>query len=250
MIKSLIPKNNSDLFNSFSHHRSVIFASLEGQYPCELYVNNLDEPNFAVLFTQFGFHFIAGDSRAVSVQALQKIIFETYLSNASPDEMIFLCSDQQNEAFLEKVFEGYSQIRDVRYSYKFNADQFNEIDQAVSVTKNLLERLETRITMENDYNSTMSFPVCRLCINDQQVAICEGFMIGDGHVELNVNVDSSYRQKGYGKIVTSGLIRKLLELGLTPNYTCWSKNISSNRLAKSLGFEKSEEARAFIWVNS
>ena len=51
----------ADIFKSYSHSKPAIYSFFEGQYPGELYVNDLKNSKYGILFTFTDFHYIFGE---------------------------------------------------------------------------------------------------------------------------------------------------------------------------------------------
>lgn len=56
--------------------------------------------------------------------------------------------------------------------------------------------------------------------------------------EIGINTLSEYRRKGYAKLVTLGCIKSIIKNGKCPLWSCNTNNISSEKLAYSVGFRK------------
>jgi hypothetical protein len=74
-------------------------------------------------------------------------------------------------------------------------------------------------------------------------------MEGKGNAELDVWTDSEYRYKGLAFETSLIIIKKLVELGFAPNWTCWEAKKASHMLAYKLGFVNPISIKAFIWTS-
>ena len=60
--------------------------------------------------------------------------------------------------------------------------------------------------------------------------------LSDVIVEPGIMTHPEYRKRGYARLVCSSVLRHILDLGLTPVWSCGMDNTASARLAKCLGF--------------
>lgn len=179
-------ENKSDftyLFQPYTHNLPVIYSSLEGQYNGELYVNSEDSPQIAVLFTPFGFHYVAGNSDfPQAVSYIEQLLFEEYLPNTEQQEAIVFSPDKDWNARLDDVFKNHRGIKDGRNIFQLNKDRFREILKNHSSVQNI----ERKIVYERENGANIAYPVCRIYIENQCVSFCSAFMLGKGHAEIDV----------------------------------------------------------------
>ena len=57
-------------------------------------------------------------------------------------------------------------------------------------------------------------------------------------IEPGIKTHPAYRRRGFARLVCSSQLRHVLDLGLTPVWSCGSTNMASARLASSLGFSE------------
>lgn len=90
------------------------------------------------------------------------------------------------------------------------------------------------------------------------VAVCEGRIVAfagvnditaDGALEINVETDADFRNKGYGSAVAAELICYLVSLGERVAYCCNYSNIASQKLAKSIGLKFEKEVYSFVYYH-
>ncbi|MBI9012528.1 MAG: GNAT family N-acetyltransferase [Clostridiales bacterium] len=245
MIKVENKMNYVHLFEEYEHSKPVIYSALEGQYDCDLYVNDEYKPEFAILFTQFDFHFVTGNKETNSlVSDLRDIIFRKHLKLNNLKEAILVTPDDKWQGVLKEVFKGYSDIIDRRCVYKLNQDKFKVIYDNTDFNCGL----NFSINHESEFNSKIPYLTSRLKDNNKTISYCSGFMLGAGHAEIDVKTDDLYRQKGYGKLASLLLIKELLDHKIEPDWCCWESKDASKKLAHSIGFEKVNELIVYIWV--
>lgn len=233
------------LFNEYKHNISVIYSSLEGQYDGELIVDSENNTQIAVLFTPFAFHYVAGNPEIKNVvDMLDEIIFKQYLLQKEQKEAIVFAPNEKWDKVLEEVFAKHRGIKDGRKVFCLNNGKFNEVQSrrvALVGVKNLL-------TYEQANGARKEYPVSRIFDGEKCISFCSGFMLGNGHAEIDVSTEEPYRGKGYAKEASITLINELLRIGIEPDWCIWPYRIESEKLAISLGFELSNIIPAHIWV--
>ena len=236
-----------DLFSSYTHNIPVIYSSLEGQYDGELYVDSEDDPQIAVLFTPFAFHFIAGNAEAENAaDIVDEIIFRKYIPETNQKEAIVFCTDARWDEVLDAVFAKHNGIKDWRKIFHLNKEKFRDIRGK----REGIGDVECKTSYIQDGGAQKPYPVSRIYKGEECVSFCSGFMLGRGHAEIDVSTQEAYRGKGYAKEASIALISELLENNVEPDWCTWPYRIESERLALSLGFELAEEIPAHIWVES
>lgn len=235
------------LFSNYTHNIPVIYSSLEGQYDGELYVDSENNPQIAVLFTPFAFHFITGNAETDNaVDILDEIIFKQYISETKQKEAIVFCPDTKWDEVLDAVFRKYHGLKDRRKIFHLNKDKFVELKDK----RDGIKDVESKISYIQDGGAKKPYPISRIFRGEECVSFCSGFMLGRGYAEIDVATGEVYRGKGYAKEASIALISELIKSDIEPNWCTWPYRIESQQLALSLGFELVDEIPAHIWVES
>ena len=90
---------------------------------------------------------------------------------------------------------------------------------------------------------------CAVIVKDNKlvsIACANDVSFEDGSIELFVETDGDYRNKGYGAATVSTLSEKYLEKGIIVRYKCAKNNHASIRLAEKCGFEKNGERYSYV----
>lgn len=227
------------LFENYKHSRAVIFSALENQYPCDLYVNKATE--VAVLFSNFGFAYVTGDTEKADLEELEEVIFKTYLKGKEKKELILIGPNQKWYDLLDGIFKKYKGIKDTRKFYAFNREAFRQLSLECP------EDVEVKIEKSKAYGSQSDYQVSHVYKAKEKVAYCAGFMIGNHHVEIDVKTEEAHQKKGYAKLAAFHLIKNL-KANEIPDWCCWAHKTASQNLALSLGFEWQEDIPVHIWV--
>lgn len=245
MIKVENKEKYLNLFSQYTHNIPVIYSSLEGQYNGELFVDSENNPQIAILFTQFAFHFVAGNADINNVvEVLNEIIFKEYLFKSRQEEAIVFCPNEKWDQVLDEVFKKHNGLKDNRKIFYLNRDKYIEMKTSRIVPKNI----ENKIFYEKSGGAQKQYPISRIFEGEKCISFCSGFMLGKGHAEIDVATEEAYRGRGYAKEAAITLIDELLENGIEPDWCTWPYRIESQKLALSLGFELTKEIPAYIWV--
>ncbi len=78
------------------------------------------------------------------------------------------------------------------------------------------------------------------------IAAVNDVSFDDGGVELFVETDIEYRNRGYGSATVTALTEKLLSESICVRYKCAKNNGASVRLAEKCGFEKNGERYSYV----
>lgn len=233
-----------NFYNDYTHNIPVIYSSLEGQYEGELFVDSEVDPQIAILFTPFGFHFVGGNPETDNVvDVLDGMLFKEYLINSGQKEAIVFGPNEKWDKVLNEVFERHHGIKGNRKIFHLNKEKFEKVKSI----KNDFESIEKSLIYEKDGGSTIHYPVCRIFKDEKCISFCSGFMLGKGRAEIDVFTEETYQGKGYAKETGIALITELLNKGIEPDWCTWPYRIESQKLALSLGFELAEEISAHIW---
>lgn len=234
-----------ELFSEYTHNIPVIYSSLEGQYEGELFVDSEINPQIAILFTPFAFHFVAGNAETDNaVDVLDEILFKQYLLETGQKEAIVFSPDAKWDKVLDEVFGMHHGIKDSRKVFRLNREKFKEIRDG----RKAPEDVENKIFYEEEGGAKKQYPISRIFKGAECVSFCSGFMLGKGHAEINVATEAAYRGKGYAKEAAIALINELLKTGIEPDWCTWPYRVESQKLALSLGYELAGEIPAHIWV--
>jgi GNAT superfamily N-acetyltransferase len=85
--------------------------------------------------------------------------------------------------------------------------------------------------------------------NEEPASICYAAAEADKHLEIDVLTIPEYRNLGLAKLAVAQFIHRCLELSLSPLWDCFTNNIGSMMLCKSLGFTALREPYPFFTIN-
>ncbi len=75
-------------------------------------------------------------------------------------------------------------------------------------------------------------------LKDAAVSWCSTDYVESGKCDLYVETFETYRQKGFGTIVTSACVKECFSRRLEINWHCWQQNTGSIKLARKIGFSQ------------
>ena len=229
-------------FEGYQDNIPVIYSTLEGQYPGEIFLD--DEEEIAVLVTKFDFLFLGGNIKNENAEnIIDNIIFDELVKKQQRKEIILFGQDEQWNTAISKVFQNHNGVNDLRKCYKLNRKRFTEYS-----SDTIPDIIKVAVRYERGNDSAVEYPVSRVYLDEVNVSFCSAFMLAKGYAELDIATEEAYRQKGYGKIAAIALIKELLLRGIEPNWCTWPYRIESQALAESIGFELDKEIPAHIWV--
>jgi hypothetical protein len=142
-------------------------------------------------------------------------------------------------------------FRSERAQYQFNITKFDEIITqpnkdwiTESIDRNNFDTINETFGLDLDkrfWSSKKDFMInsfgYAIRINNEYTSICYAAAIANNIAEIDVATKEQYRNKGLGKTVAYMFIRECISKGINPNWDCYTNNIPSTMLAKSLGFE-------------
>lgn len=220
------------LFNDYPHNRPIIFACLEGQYPYEL----IEDEGYVILLTPFDYHYVAGKVPIDDEMFISHIT--EYIKKHQVDEFVLFGPNKKWELFLEVVFQKMHGVIDARYLYRLDEEKY-KVDEQFN---------ECEIAEVNDELSSELLLQASVKKGKEKISFATALMVGDHHAEIDVYTKDPYRRMGFAYKVSKTLIDELLRRKLVPNWCCWKVKVSSQKLAKKLGFIFEREIPAFVWV--
>ena len=233
----------TSLFDAYEHSIPVIYSSLNGQYPGELYIEDLNGHAIAMLFTPFCFHFVSGDRQATDAAALlHQMLFETYLAETQQKEAVVFTPDSAWYSNLDEVFQRHHGVKDVRKRFHLNRESFAKAAAAV------VKPPGVKINLTEEQEGPVPYPVCRIMKDGNNVSFCSAFMLGKGHAELDVGTEEAFRRRGYAKLAAVTLISELLRREIEPDWCTWPYRTQSQVLAAAIGFESLPDVPVHIWT--
>lgn len=225
-------------FTDYTHSIPIIFSHIEGQYPLVL---SEEKNEFQILFTSFDYHYATGKIPNKEEPLLN--VMRNYIKKHKKEEFILYGPNDEWDDYLTKLFSYIGGVIDIRYAFKLDEAQFMRHYNTVE--------LKHEVIIEKIHNEESLKPYYRAVVFEagEVVSYCRAFMVGKQQAELDVWTESHHRYQGLAYETSLMLIKKLLDEGITPNWTTWEQKKASHILAYKLGFEFERKIKAFIWVD-
>jgi len=238
-IKKAIP-----LFDVYKSNQAVIYSVLENQFDGCVYTDNKDSMNWAILRTPFLQHFITGTPVDSCETVIEKILFETILSEQTEKEIVVFAISEQWHDILDSIFDKRDGGSDIRKIFCFNPDNYKNINRTVT-PNGVTSIIELKKCMPYSHMDTWSV---KLLIGNDEVSYGNAIMVGKGMAEIDIGTVEQYRNKGYATLAATLLIDKLIECNLIPTWSTWPFREESQRVAQKLGFTTKPDEKAWIWM--
>lgn len=226
------------LFSDYSYSIPIIHSHLEGQYK---YTLSKPGKSFQIMFTEFDYHYITGSIPKDENSVIEEL--RAFIEEKNPEEFILFSPNSEWEDYLSKIFTYIGGVIDFRLSFTLNQEEFTRIYD------NYQFNHKVDLVRFTDKLSSAPYYQAEVYENENLISFCRAFMEGKAHAELDVWTDSKHRYLGLAFETSLVLIHKLLEVGFTPNWTCWELKKASHMLAYKLGFINPIKIKAFIWTN-
>lgn len=242
--------------------RSVLL----GITPGRVFVDSAEFPHTGLVWTRWGFAYLAGDSRsdAFSRQLRDQVLDELVANTTGREKgfLLFPCS-QDWEARLHLLLEDRRPNKIFRRSFTFNPSNFsnhygwlNRLPAGFHIYRideKLLERSQGRISAEIEaaWGSTKDFLNCGFgfCLmhGSEIVSLCTSPFIAGREVEVCIRTDPHYRSKGHATVTALAFLEHCLLNDLIPNWECPWDHVASCALAIRLGFENPVDRPVYYW---
>lgn len=231
----------------------IISAVLDQEQDGVVYTNNSRCPSSFFIEHKFGFSQMFGIRDTAFYQGLSKYLF---IDQAFQPSKIRSYSPKHDDFFYNRAeLSERCQFRLVddsklvqELNYKDTKVEDVTLDNAEEIEHVFKLDLFNRFwRCKEDFVKHGIAKVLRY--KEEPVSICYAAAVADGIAEIDVSTFPEFRQHSFGRFVSSVFIRACLDSSIIPNWDCFTNNIGSMRLAKSLGFVKYGEPYAFFTLN-
>jgi GNAT superfamily N-acetyltransferase len=252
------------LFHALEEYQPMCSAVLDGVYPGEVFVDDLDHPETAFLSTFVSgqdegvWGFLAGESRNdLFNNALNKAIYHREIISENTPVVFFTCHPEDWCGQLPSVFHPHQPIPMLRRHYEcqdIESDRRSAIPEGYDI-----RRLDKTIQSIPDLRipddvskilkkwRSITEPGFRdygfVCIHDHRLVSWATVDFVSASVgEAGIFTLEGYRRRGLATIVTAATIEYGLSHGLKKiHWTCAETNIASIRTAEKLGFKRGKD---------
>jgi len=231
------------LFEKYTSNQSVIFSVFENQLNGCVYVDDIDEMNWALLQTPVYQHFIAGNQTEGCADEIENTLFNVILNEQVEKEIVVFSDTDNWHNVLREVFQKHNGVSDSRKIFDFSHKSFREAVRP-KLQDGAKVLLDKRVVLPFSNFETWT---AKVIVDGQTASHCDAIMAGKGKAEIDIGTEEAFRGNGYAKAAAFALIDKLLSEGLTPAWSAWPYRLESQHIAKKLGFISAPDAKAWIW---
>jgi GNAT superfamily N-acetyltransferase len=243
-------------------HHLAIQSALAGESPAELYVDDPQSPQAALLVLWNHRMYLAGNpDRAAFAQAFAALLHERCAPQASdekPLDRVIAFTPTSWETVLASAFAGIESFRAERQYYHIHLNQpvpppvlpegflLRKVDAAIVAETSLLHHDYLVEEMLSEAPSVEAFLQQRFgsCLQHGQelVGWCLSEYNQDQQCELGIETLSAFRRRGLALATARATMAQAQARGITTiGWECWKRNIASSSLAQKLGFALVEE---------
>lgn len=236
----------------------VIDSIIAGHTPAKIYVDNLEDPTFSLIWEENCFYF--GGQLPTEMDQVIQFIKEQLLTDEERERLFFVkLYTPSGGVWQEVLLDGFSDFerRSMdRILFKHLMDeipdrpnivanlQIQAIDQEI-LASNLGHLEEMRDEVIGMWGSDEAFlqkgfGSCAI-IDHQIVCWCTGEYLSPNYCGLGIETVEEYQEQGIATLTALHCLRTCSKLGVIPHWDSWAKNLPSVKVAEKIGFEKIEE---------
>jgi hypothetical protein len=220
-----------------------------------IFVDDAQQPTSVFVTNSGGFYCLAG--QAHNEQFNHAVIaFMNEKANHNGFYALGIFSDGWELALNNYHLLSAKRIK--RSYYKFNKEKFlEEFSTSTMEYGNGIEYSKLNVQIAHAYRE-MFYPYYKLVwesdshfckhgvghfflANSKMISVCTSPYMSNNYAEIDVITIDGYRRTGLATKLAVEFIKDCVERQLTPNWSCHSDNLESNKLAIKLGFEKLDE---------
>jgi RimJ/RimL family protein N-acetyltransferase len=266
----MIELNRGDYYRAMHLFKDLPYipprSVLLGMTPGRVFVDKTDHPQASLIWTRWGFAYLAGDSnRKEFIQHLHDHTLDELVAHTVGREkgfLLFPCNPGW-ETQLSLLLEGRRPNKIYRRNFTFNPSNFSNnygwLNRLPSgfriyrIDQQLLDQTKNRISeeIEASWGSTKDFLNCGFgfCLmhGEDIISLCTSPFIAGREVEVCIRTDPHYRSKGYATVTALAFLEYCLLNDLAPNWECPWDHVASRALAARLGFENPVDRPVYYW---
>ena len=252
MIVELAPDNLSKvmgLYRSSEFRFPLISAVLEGKQRGQVFADDENNPQSAIVINNFGFMFYVGRTNPDFNVSLSELFEST--GRIKRSYLLWYTPPATWQEKLSNLGQERARVRE-RIRFEFRGDRTRYLNEAIvsppgfevrnlegeliPQTKKLGVNIEGFWSSAEDLEKNgVSFCIVK---GDEVVSVCYAAAISEGLAEVDVATDETFRGRGLAEIVSRHFIRECLIREITPTWDCFAYNTGSLRLATRLGFRE------------
>ncbi len=237
------------------------YAVCQGINPGRVFVDCLDHPRTALLWSPLGYYLLAGDpDQPADLSAISQALTQVFVpaSQASGESSFILIPSHAGwKEHLSRLLPGREIIESYRRPFTFDRARFATLgDWRARIPAGLhLQTLDAALGQRvgvlvgwaspEDYQAHgLGFA---LLDGETTASLCCSVIASREKVEIEVHTAENYRRQGLATICAAALIEACLQRGLLPNWECFWENEPSTALAQHLGFSPLPDYPVYYW---
>lgn len=235
-------------------HMALVYAVIEGTLPGKVFVDDPRAPRSLLVANLTGFWFAFGEPT------------ETFF-DFIPELLNVHLNDEPTALFATS--RAWETALDRRFAHKFARTGFHFAPQPGAPPPNLAARLPSALrlvpldpTLAARLGADGMDPwIVRIwggpaafgervfgwavVDGERLLSFCTACGLGGGEAEIEIGTARTFEGRGLATVVGAAFITEALERGLTPAWTCDTRNIGSLAVARKLGFVASETVAGY-----
>lgn len=229
----------------------LILAVIQKQQRGQLFVDNQENPNSAVVITNFGFMSYIGTEQNETFDAgLGQLLASKGITKAS--YLLWYSPPPQWQKRLDALVPDLVRRRE-RTRWEFCEERVNFLREGAecpagfelrNLDRDLIPKTEKLgVSIDSRFWSSAAdfcehgLGVC-LMKNSEVVSVCYCACVADRLAEVDIVTLPDYRGDGLATLVAQQFIKECVSRGWTPTWDCFESNVGSVKLAERLGFIK------------
>ena len=224
------------------------YSIIENRQSGKVYVDNEYEIKRAFFWHNCGYSILAAEKICDESIAFVMDLFNGKHPSSGKGQVLHVSNSDLNHKIEQKIVKDKSIRVGKRLHYRFNRSRYAKKEFPIpseyrieQINYPLYQKIKGNVTPAFSWISSDEFinNGVGFCVIGEEEILSWGFtwFIGNGQADIGVETPPKYRKNGLAKIIASAMIDYYLENDLEPVWTCVDKNIISQKLAISLGFE-------------
>lgn len=234
----------------------VIDSMIEGLTHSEVYVDNIEKPNIALVWDRghcfyFGGEGIDDAKYYEAAEFFKKNLLTQEIKGELRAAKLYFTSERWERVLLDSLteFKAATYPRTLfRHGFRDISEHINSGSIIKEITKELLVDKEIgNIELMRDEIRSMwklekkflknGFGYCAL-EGENIVAWCTAEYVSRGACGIGIETLEDYQKRGIATELCLNFVNKCRKLNITPYWDCWTRNIPSVRVAEKAGFER------------
>lgn len=257
MVFELENKDYNSVENFFNENKYQIpaLAVLNRNFPGKVFVDNNNKPEIVLVWAVSRWAYISRKELLPRHKAFINEVFNIkilpILKTIGENRFeIYADNDIGWDSLLNEALHEYQLDKHYENTFVFNKDKFIALASHLDVSKDIeiyettfpiIPAEYTRFIKNNDSNKKVFGMVLKKKENVISQCVNNGFIYNNEYfIDLDT-FNKTERNNGYGTLVCCKLICNELTKGLRPIWETTTNNLSSQRVAEKLGFEKVNE---------